>query len=131
MNTKRFAMACVGGFVFVFVFEMLWHGFLMKGMYDATIHVWRPEGEHDMKFMFLSQFLFVAAMAFFYTKVGKALPCKRGIAFGFCTGLILAAPDLGSFCYLPIPITISLMWMLASLLKCLGTGMAIAAIYKE
>ncbi len=131
MNIKRFIFAAIGGFVAVFAFEMLWHGFLMKGMYDATISVWRPEAESNMTFMFASQFLFAAAMAFAYTKIGKHIPCKRGIAFGLFVGLILAAPQLGTYCYLPIPLTISLMWMFAALIKSVVGGMAIAAIYTE
>ena len=131
MNTKRFAIAAIAAFVGVFLFEMLWHGFLMKGMYDATASVWRPEGEHDMKYMFLSQFLFAVAMTFAYTKIGEHLPCKRGIAFGVIFGLVLAALQLGAYCYLPIPMTIALLWMAAALLKCLSTGMIIAALYKK
>ncbi len=121
MNTKRFVLAVIGAFVFVFVFEMLWHGFLMKDMYDATISVWRPEGEHDMRFIFASQFLFAAVLTYIYTVVGKHLTCKRGVAFGFFAGLLLAMPQLGTYCYLPIPLTISLMWMLASHINRLGS----------
>ncbi len=131
MNIQRFIFAAIGGFVAVFAFEMLWHGFVMKGMYEATISVWRPEAESDMTFMFASQFLFAAAMAYAYTKIGQHIPCKRGVAYGFFVGLILAAPQLGTYCYLPIPLTISLMWMLASLIKSMACGMTIAAIYKE
>jgi hypothetical protein len=65
------------------VFEMLWHGFLMRGMYDATISVWRPEEESDMKFIFASQFLFAAVLAYIYTFIGKHISCKRGVVFGF------------------------------------------------
>ena len=131
MNIKRLMFAAIGGFVAVFIFEMLWHGFLMKSMYNATISVWRPEAESDMKFIVASQFLFAAAMAFFYTQIGKHIPCKRGIAYGVFVGLIVAAPQLGTYCYLPIPLTISLMWMLAALIKSVVSGMAIAAIYQE
>lgn len=130
MNTKRLIFAIIGAFIFVVAFEMLWHGFLMKGLYEATASVWRPEEEHEMIYMFASQFLFAAVVAFIYTKIGRHIPCKRGIAFGFFVGLILAMPELGSYCYLPIPMSIALLWMLAGLLKGLGTGMAVAAIYK-
>jgi hypothetical protein len=130
MNIKRYAIATIAAFAFVFVFEMLWHGFLMKGMYDATASVWRPESEHHMTFIFVSQFLFAAVLTFIYTAVGHHLSCKRGIAFGFFAGLLLAAVDLGAYCYLPIPLSIVLMWMAASLLKGLGSGIVIALIYK-
>ena len=131
MNVKRFALATIGAFLFVFVFEFLWHGILMKGMYDATSSVWRPEEESNMLFIFAAQFLFALVLAFIYTKIGKHISCKRGIAFGFFAGLLMAMPELGTYCYLPIPLTITLMWMLSTLIKGLGAGMTIAAIYRD
>lgn len=131
MNIKRFVLATIAAFVFIFIFESLWHGMLMKGMYEATISVWRPEDPAYMKYIFFSQFLFAAVLTHIYTTIGKHIACKRGVAFGFFAGLLLAMPALGTYCYLPIPLTISLMWMLASLLKGLGSGVVIAAIYKE
>ena len=131
MNVKRFALATIGAFLFVFLFEFLWHGFLMRGMYEATSSVWRPEDESNMAFIFAAQFLFSAVLAYIYTVIGKHISCKRGVAFGFFAGLLLAMPELGTYCYLPIPLTITLMWMLASLIKGLGAGVVIATIYKE
>ncbi len=96
-----------------------------------TSSVWRPEDESDMRFIFASQFLFAVVLAYIYTIIGKHISCKRGVIFGFFAVLLLAAPDLGTYCYLPIPLTISLMWMLASLLKGLGAGMVVTTIYKE
>jgi hypothetical protein len=103
----------------------------MKDMYEATLSVWRPEDPSKMVYIFAGQLLFVAALAFIYTVIGKHIPCNRGIAFGFFAGLLLAMPTLGTYCYLPIPLTITLMWMLACLLKGLGSGVVIAAIYKD
>lgn len=130
MDTKRYAIAVLATFIFVFIFEFLWHGFLMRGMYDATISVWRPEDESDMRFIFASQFLFALVLAYIYTVIGKHITCKYGVAFGFFAGLLMTMPELGTYCYLPIPLSITLMWMLATLLKGLGSGVIIAAIYK-
>ena len=129
MNIQRFSLSILGAFIFIFVFEFTWHGFLMKGLYDATITVWRPQEESNMLYIFASQFLFAVVFAYIYTLIGKQIACKRGIAFGFFAGLLLAMPQLGTYCYLPIPLTISLLWMLAAFLKCLGAGIVIAAIY--
>ncbi len=130
MNTKKFILALIGAFVFIFVFEWLWHGMLMKGMYEATIEVWRPEDPSLMIYIFAAQFLFAAVFTYIYTVVGKHLSCKRGVAYGFFAGLLLAAPQLGAYCYMPIPLTIPLMWMLSVIIECTIAGVIIAAIYK-
>ncbi len=131
MNMKKFALAVIGSFAFVVAFDMFWHAYLMKGMYDATISVWRPESEYNMAVMFVSQFLFAVAFVFAFSKLNQHLPCKKGIMFGLIFGLVLAMPDLGAYCYLPIPLKISLLWMLASILKCVGSGVVIAFICRE
>ena len=70
-------------------------------------------------------------MAFVYPIVRPALKCKIGMQYGFLIGLIVAMPALGTYCYMPIPISISLMWMAASLLKCIACGFAIGFIFKD
>lgn len=132
MNKKRLIIAIIAAAIFVTAFEMLWHGFLMKGMYYDTMSVWRPEEDHDFRVMLLSQFLFAGAVTVFWVQIGRLFTkCKRGIGFGFMLGLVMAAPQLATFCYLPIPVSISVMWMLADFLKALGTSMVAAAIYKD
>ena len=131
MNIKRYAIATIAAFIFIFLFEWLWHGMLMKGMYEATKDVWRPEDPSLMVYIFAVQFLFAAVLTYIYTVVGKHLPCKRGIAFGFFAGLLMAMPNLGAHAYMPIPLTIPLMWMLSMVVECVIAGMVIAAIYKE
>ena len=131
MNMKKIIIASVAGFIFVFIFEMLWHGFLMKGMYEATSDVWRPEADGNMIVMMFSQFLFALSMTVFWVKVGRLGPCKKGLAFGVLAGCIMASPELATFCYLPIPVTISLLWMVATVLKATATGMIIAKLYND
>ena len=131
MNIKRYVLATIAAFIFIFVFEWLWHGMLMKGMYEATKEVWRPEDPSLMVYIFASQFLFAVVLTYIYTLIGKHLPCKRGVAFGFFAGLLMAMPNLGAYAYMPIPLTIPLMWMLSMVVECLGAGIIIATIYKE
>lgn len=131
MNIKKLILVSLAGFIFVFVFEMLWHGFLMKGMYDATASVWRPEEEHNFPIMMISQFLFAFGFAFFHQILFKKhIPCKTGLGVGMAVGFILAAPQLATHSYLPIPLSISLLWMLAAFLKSVGTSAVVAAIHK-
>ena len=45
MDIKRFIIAGISAFIFVFLYEYLVHGFLMMGHYEQTAAVWRPEEE--------------------------------------------------------------------------------------
>ncbi len=129
MTAKRFLLASLGAFVFVFLYELLVHGHLMMGLYDQTATVWRPEEESNMPIMLLSQLLFGAALAFFYPIVGSDAECKKAIPFGIGLGLVMAAPQLATYSYLPIPLTLSLSWALISFVKALGSTYIVSKIY--
>ncbi len=129
MNMKRFTFAAIGTFLFVFLYEFLVHGFLMMNLYNQTAAVWRPQGESNMAVMFLGQFLFSAALAFFYPIVGPDAECKKAIPFGIGLGLVMAMPQIGTYCYLPIPLTISLLWALIAFVKALGSSYIVSKIY--
>jgi hypothetical protein len=82
-----------------------------------------------MAIMLLSQLLFAAALAFFYPIIGSDTECKKAIPFGAGLGLVMAAPQLATYCYLPIPLSISLSWALISFIKALGSTYIVSKIY--
>ena len=129
MDMKRFLFAAVGAFVFVFLYELLVHGFLMMSQYEQTSAVWRPEEESSMAIMLLSQFLFGAAVAFFYPIVGLDTECKKAIPFGFGLGLVMAMPQIATYSYLPIPLTLSLLWAVIAFIKAFGCSFIVSKVY--
>ncbi len=128
---KGMVLGGLAAFVFVFLFEFLVHGFVMKGQYEATMNVWRPPADSNMAVMFLSQFLFAMAVAFFYPIVGPDKDCKKAAPFGFGLGLVMAMPQIASYSYLPIPISISLLWALASFVKAFGSAFIVAKVFSK
>lgn len=133
-NSRMMKGMLLGGaaaFVFVFILEFLVHGFLMKGMYEATANVWRPQSESNMAVMFLGQILFALAVAFFYPIVGPDKDCKKAVPFGFGLGLVMAMPQIATYSYLPIPMTISLFWAAAAFVKAFGTAFIVAKVFNK
>lgn len=129
MDMKKFLFAAVGVFVFVFLYEFLVHGFLMVSQYEQTAAVWRPQAESSMGIMLLSQFLFGVAIAFFYPIVGPDTECKKAIPFGIGLGLVMAMPQIATYSYLPIPLTLSLLWAGIAFIKALGSSFIVSKIY--
>lgn len=129
MDMKKFLFAAIGAFVFVFVYEFLVHGFLLMNQYEQTSSLWRPQAESSMPIMLLSQFLFGVAVAFFYPIVGQDTDCKKAVPFGIGLGLVMAMPQIATYSYLPIPITLSLLWAVAAFIKALGCSFIISKIY--
>lgn len=129
MDMKRFLIAAVGAFIFVFLYEFLVHSYLMMSQYEQTAAVWRPQEESNMAVMLLSQFLFGVAVAFFYPIVGPDTECKKAIPFGIGLGLVMAVPQIASYSYLPIPLTLSLLWAVIAFIKALGCSFIVSKVY--
>jgi len=130
MNIKRYVLAVLAGFVFVFGFSFLVHGMLLKGLYEQTASVWRPMAEHNMPVMFLSEFLFAAAAVFFFTRHYEGNGIAGGVRFGVYLGLVLAAINLGTYCYLPIPFSLVASWMVVSFVQSVGLGVVASLVYR-
>ncbi len=129
MNMKRFLFAGIGAFIFVFLYEFLVHGVLLLDQYEQTASVWRPQVEYNMAVMLLSQFLFGMAVAFFYPIVGPDTECKKAIPFGVGLGLVMAMPPIATYCYLPIPLTLSLLWALVAFVKAFVAVYIVSKVY--
>lgn len=129
MDMKKFLFAAIAAFVFVFLYEFLVHGFLMMSQYEQTASVWRPQEEANMGIMLLSQLLFGVAVAFFYPIVGPDTECKKAIPFGIGLGLVMAMPQIATYNYLPIPLTISLLWAVIAFIKALGCSFIVSKVY--
>lgn len=131
MNMKRFMLAFVVTFAFVFLFEGLWHGVMMVPMYEATSEVWRPPAESSMAFLILGQLLYALLISYVFTRNYEAGGIAEGLRFGLLMGLLVASIQVGTYSYLPIPVSITLLWVLAEVIKGLGAGAILALVYKE
>jgi hypothetical protein len=130
VNMKRFVIAGLAAFVFIFIYDMIVHGVLLKGIYEQTADLWRTDEEFSMGMMLVGQLLLGLAIAFFYPIVGPDTECKKAIPFGVGLGLVLAALQLGAYAYMPIPLTLSLSWALAMFLEAIGCAWIVSRVYK-
>lgn len=130
MNTNRYIAATLVVFIAVFALDFLVHGVMLKDAYTQTAHLWRPEEEANMLYMFASQLLSSAVLVFIFTRHYEGRGIGEGMRFGLMIGLFLAALELGAYCYMPIPMSLLLSWMAAVLAKGIVSGIVAAAIYR-
>ncbi len=131
MNKQRYFISVLVTFVFVFLYEFLVHGFLLMDLYTQTKELWRPEEEANMLFMFMSQLGFSAVMAYIFTLNYEGKGVGEGVRFGLCIGMLIGSIEIGTYCYMPIPMVLMLSWVLVSLLKGLGSGVVLSLVYKQ
>lgn len=131
MNKKRYVISLFVVFVFVALYEFLAHGVLLMGLYEQTAALWRPQEESNMVFMFLSQLGFAAVFAYIFTLHYEDRGVGEGVRFGLYIGILLGTIEIGTYCYMPIPMVLMLSWVLVSLLKGLGSGVVVALVYRR
>ena len=133
MNGKKFTIACIAVFVFIFLYSFLFHGFFMKNSYEQTASLWRPEADMKsyMVWLILGQFIFSIGFVALFTKAFK----RGGIAEGVVYGLLVAIIFIGHYFigYAVSPYTLSLLlnWSIGTLIEFILAGIIVAFIYKS
>ena len=128
MNHKRGFLAFLVAFVFIFFFGFVWHGLLMKPMYNATGSLWRTQP------VFPVLILGHAVLAFAFTglyvsKVGIN-SARIGFGYGIVLGILACGINIIRFAVEPLTPTILFMWFAADLICFAIMGALVGAIYK-
>jgi|ERR1041385_523774 hypothetical protein len=132
MNWKKFFIAFIASFVFIFIFGYLWFGMLMNGPHMEVPALWRTESDFGNHFPVL--ILGHVVMAFFITCIyasfvpagGPGVGAKLGVKLG----LLFAGNDLISFAVQPLTTKILCGWIVGDLIMFAIAGAIVGAIYK-
>jgi hypothetical protein len=133
MDWKKFFIAFVAAFGFIFVFGFLWYGKLMQGVHQEVPALWRPEADFGSHFSWLVFGHIV--MAFFLTLLcAKFIPAGGAGAcakLGLLVALIYVGADLITFAVQPLTTKILCGWIVGHLVQFTIAGAVIGAIYKS
>ena len=128
MNHKRGFLAFIVAFVFIFFFGFVWHGLMMKPMYNATSNLWRTEPV--MPILILGHAVLAFAFTGLYvSKVGKN-SAAVGFGYGIVLGILACGINIIRFAVEPLTTNILLMWFAADLICFAIMGALVGAIYK-
>ena len=128
---KRLLMATVAIFITWSVMDFVIHGILLKPTYDATASLWRPMEEMNMPLMYLVILIFTACFVMIYQMIERkslATGIKYGLLFGIAFGVSMG---LGSYSYLPIPMSLAWGWLGGTLVELLVAGVIVGLLVKS
>ena len=131
MNVKRYITASLAVFVAALVLDFVIHGVILRGAYEATKSVWRPDMESKMWIFWLVNF--IAAFPFTYIFVrgyeGKGIP--EGVRFGAIIGVYVSVPmAYGMYVMLAVPYSLALQWFLYGMIETILLGIVAALVYR-
>ncbi len=133
MNYKRFLIATVVLFAFIFLFEWFVHGFLLSDMYKQTSKVWRSIDEMEANFplLMLFQLCFAAWLSFVFTRLYPEGGLLNGLRYGLYFGVFAGLLSGSWYLHLPISAALGWDWFTTSIVEGLGSGLLLGAIYQR
>lgn len=133
MNFKRYLMASIAFFIFVFLYEWLVHGVFLMGIYQQTSNVWRDFAvmEANMPLAMLFQLVFSLWTAFVFTQLFRKGGLVNGLRYGIYFGVFAGILTASWYIWLPVPAVLGLSWFVSSIIEGLGGGAILGLIYHE
>ena len=132
MHWKKFFIAFLAAFVFMFLFGFVWYGHLMQGIHNEVPTLWRTEADFGNHFRWL--ILGQVVMAFFFTMLYARFVPAGGIAAGVGLGVIVAFLYIGdnliTFAVQPLTTKILGGWIVGNLIEFAIAGAIVGAIYR-
>lgn len=132
MNIKRYIGAALALFVFIFFYEWLVHGMLLKGIYQQTPQVWRDASQMvaNMPFYIGFQLVVAAWLAFVFTQVFKEGGVAKGALFGLYFGIFAGLLSAAWYVWLPVSPALGSGWFVGSFVQIFLGGCILGVIYK-
>src|SRR5439155_26444458 len=124
MSTKRLLLTALAVFVFIFAYEWVFHGILLKDTYGMTPSLWRPQTEMMQHFHWLVLGQAVIALMFtvLFAQGFAAGGVSAGIKLGIIVGLLRLGLDLITYAVQPLPAKLIGFWFVGGLIEAAVTG---------
>ncbi len=132
MNTKRLLLTVVALFAFIFVFEWIFHGVLLKETYAQTPQLWRPEKEMMGQFhwLMLGQAVIAFMFAILFAKGFAAGGVAAGVRLGIIVGVLRIGLDLITYAVQPLPVKLIVCWAIGGVIEAALAGAIAGAVFK-
>ncbi|MEE9425495.1 MAG: hypothetical protein V3V18_11035 [Methylococcales bacterium] len=128
---KQTIWAVIAVFITWSILDFMIHGVLLKSTYQATANLWRPEDEMNMLLMsavtLIFSICFVAIYSYLINPKSLVSGIKYGLILGIATGVSMG---FGSYCYMPIPLSLAVNWFIASVVELALAGALIGLLVK-
>lgn len=132
MNLVRLSISILLVAVFLYVFDVIFHGFLLGGTYEATAESWRSEDEmlQRIPFQVLCYFLISIGICLIWALGFPGRGMRVGMLVGGMLGLMGTGGMLMSFVFVPLPDQLRIPWAIGGVLSGVLAGMIASLIYK-
>ena len=129
MDYAKLGMAIGGVFVFVFLYEWLFHGVVLKKTYTASQSLWRLPKDCVWQALISGQALLAVIFSLFYALCGAGTGLEAGLLFGVMLGAVMAPHHLMMYAVVPYPPKLVMAWIAGGVLEMGVCGAIVGWIY--
>ena len=129
---KRFILAFLAAYIFLFAWGWLFNGILLKDVYAETPNLWRSQTEMASLFhwIVIGQALVVFSFVMIYASGFAGGGVIAGIRLGLLLEIAAIGMRLGFYAVQPIPRKLILYGSIGGLIEMVIVGAMVGAIYK-
>jgi hypothetical protein len=129
---KRFIIAFIAAYIFLFLWGWLLNGFLLKDIYAQTSNLWRTQTEMLSFFhwILIGQALIVFAFVMIYVTGFAGGGVVAGIRLGILLEIAAIGMRMGVYAVQPFPGKLLIYASIGGLIEMIITGAIVGAIYK-
>ena len=129
---KRFILAFIAAYIFLFLWGWLLNGVLLKDVYAKTPNLWRTQSEMlgFFHWILIGQALIVFAFVMIYASGFAGGGVIAGIRLGVLLEIAAIGMRLGFYAVQPIPGKLILYGSIGGLVEMVIVGAMVGAIYK-
>lgn len=131
MNLRKYVLAVLAVFGFIFVFDMIFHGIFLADFYEQTQSLWRPKGEYVMPMMIFGQMLFALMFVLIFTFGYQKQGMIEGVRYGALIGLLLIPNSLILYAVQPLPEVLAALWVIGAMVEMILAGAIAASVYRS
>jgi hypothetical protein len=129
---KRFILAFVAAYVFIFFWGWLLNGVFLKDIYAQTPNLWRSQSEMMSLFhwIIIGQALVIFAFVTIYASGFAGGGVIAGIRLGILLEIAAIGMRMGFYAMQPLPGKLVIYGSMSGLIEMIITGAIVGAIYK-
>ena len=129
---KRFVLAFIAAYIFIFLCGWLLNGVVLKDIYAQTPNLWRPQPEMMSLFhwIIIGQALIVFAFIMIYVSGFARGGVIAGIQLGVLLEIAAIGMRMGFYAVQPIPGKLILYGSVSGIIEMIIVGAIVGAIYK-
>ncbi|MEJ2050849.1 MAG: hypothetical protein P8Y60_13625 [Calditrichota bacterium] len=133
MNKGRWIVASLVIMVVDQILGWIIHSWMLSGMYQATVQLWRPMQEMTsmMWMMWISTLVWAFIFVYVFAKGYEGKGLLEGVRFGLLMGVFFGLPmSIGTFVSQPIGANLAFSWFFSTVIVMTIHGILAALIYK-